>query len=1344
MGMSCSIVPQVRNSKGELSDSRLFMDLLSFNSNNRDAAREQYLITKNPEFTGRVGNKVKLDEFGEPLLSDLLKHTDLNKFISIRQVVEALNKKIGYFDRKGNTKYHEDTYENYDSLMSTASNFNNHSEYSKDYMAKVDRVSVDGNTKLTIKVEPRTRKNTLEFRKAEYNYNLNRKLRDILKQKGISIGALSNLEQRMGINGVSDFDRASRTADGLIELIRIAKGYKGEQALPEEFAHCALEMLDSPLKERLLSLIINQRLAREILGEEYDRYNELYKGDAEKLATEAAGKLLAKHFLEGQEIPSKPYKSLLTRIIDAIKNMFGKLSSLDIRTAMVEADKEAGKLAKAILGGTLTDRMDIKNINRTGQLFQVLNESTSKAREVLEKIIETEVKRYKIYSGRGEKSEGFTKKQKDLIYDLQDKLQSHSEALGIYMFVENASDTLSQILTRIEAESYDLLSTKEKAILLRNIRNYIFSYSNIIQTIRDAVKENQDELNEDAISKVNELAITISELYSRYNNLAFPLFAEFLKPYMGEEIVVPFGKDKGKVITVEELLKSADKDITIFDRWLDSMADSSDFLLKGIDSVVKDRKEDARLATIDMHKRLQAALIKLEQAGVKDTSWMYERDAEGNKTGNYISEVNQAEFKKRRDQMYRDLQEKYGDNMTDKEYQAYRREVSQWYRENVEKRNNEWQPKLSIYANEAFSNLNEAQLEYYHTIMGIKQEVDEKLPPNRTKPLGIVTIRKDLLERLKVSGSITAGSRQIWENSKDLLIRRSDDIDSATRTTLKDFEGNEVKYLPIFYTSLKEGESYNDVSEDTTSTMLAYVAMANDYAAMNEVVDILEVGRDLLKEREVQETIANKGLIERMQAFGTTVESKLTKGKGESKFLARLNDFYDMQIYGRYMKDEGTIGKSEVDVGKTANLINRVTALNSLAFNLLAGISNIGTGIVMMNIESISGEYFTAKDNLIADKIYSANIMQYLAELGDRVKTSKLALWYEKFNVRQDYEGEIRNTEYDKKTWASRLANESALFVLQNCGEHWIQGRTSLALANTIKMKSPDGKIVSLWDAMEVVYTDPNNKKLGANLQVKEGYTKEDGTEFTNDDIKRFTRKTAAINQRLHGIYNKLDKNALQKLGIGRMAMMYRKYLRPSYNRRFRGITYNFELQEWTEGYYHTAGRFMGQLIKELRQGQFNLSTNYKNLDQREKYNIKRALTEVVTFLALGLLLGALDDLPDDEDNWAINMAEYQARRLFTEVGALTPTPLILNEAGKLLRTPAAGIVTIEGVLNLVGLFNPNNYETFNGEDAIIKSGRYKGKSKATKLFWESPLFPFHRTIYRGLHPDEMTNYFKK
>lgn len=46
-------------------------------------------------------------------------------------------------------------------------------------------------------------------------------------------------------------------------------------------------------------------------------------------------------------------------------------------------------------------------------------------------------------------------------------------------------------------------------------------------------------------------------------------------------------------------------------------------------------------------KELQGATIKLEQAGVKNTDWMFERDSKDNLTGNYISEINQGLFKEK-------------------------------------------------------------------------------------------------------------------------------------------------------------------------------------------------------------------------------------------------------------------------------------------------------------------------------------------------------------------------------------------------------------------------------------------------------------------------------------------------------------------------------------------------------------------------------------------------------------------------------------------------------------------------------------------------------------------------
>lgn len=368
-----------------------------------------------------------------------------------------------------------------------------------------------------------------------------------------------------------------------------------------------------------------------------------------------------------------------------------------------------------------------------------------------------------------------------------------------------------------------------------------------------------------------------------------------------------------------------------------------------------------------------------------------------------------------------------------------------------------------------------------------------------------------------------------------------------------------------------------------------------------------------------------------------------------------------------------------------------MTALNTLALSVMSGVSNVTTGKVMMRIESFSGEFFSEKNTIVADREYGRAMPAFLAEIGNRVKTSKLALWSELFNVFQEYEKDVREVNFDRKTWFSRMGNSSTLFVTSNAGEHWMQHRTSLALADRYKMKAPDGKIVSLWDAMEVVYIDPSNKKLGAKLQVKQGYTKEDGTEFTKDDIIRFSRKTAAINQRMHGIYNKLDMSAVQRLAIGRMGAMFRKWIKPALNRRFEPVTYNFDIEAWTEGYYRTTARFFFQLAKELKEGQFALAANWNNLTNTEKANIRRAATEVGHLLAVALILGLIDWSDDRDRPWLVKMAEYQARRLYTELGSMVPGPQMLKEGLRIVKSPAAGVNTIEDTLNLINLMNPYN-----------------------------------------------------
>ena len=1345
MSRNCAIIPQVRNNRDQVVDSRLFKDLLAYTGNNRTEATRLYLITKSSEFIKNWNPKLTLDENNEPTLRSLLQKTNIKDVIPESKVLERLNREIGYYKRgMDRPALWVNSDENYQKLLQKAISFNQTSDFRDDYVAKITKIQDTESPRIFIgiKVEKRNKVNSIEADKMAYNANLNSRLRDILAAKGITIGALTDLEKRLGINGVTDFDVARTAANGMIEMIRLANGIEGEKALPEEFAHFAIEAMgESPLINRLINNLSSSGLIGEILGDEYETYNTLYKGDTAKLAKEAAGKLLAKHLLKSEPIGQKPYKNLLERVISAIKSFFKTINVNQIQKAIYEADKDFGRLARDILNGRMDEEISIDNI-KSSDLFYQTNERIQRDRKVLQNIINNELKRLKIYEKRNPNSQ-FSTNQRLLIDRLEMELYDNNEIEGIYSFLDNALEELQKVSYRLELlRDTPATNVNERASVLRDVRNYMYSYKNIIEDIRKALvdEERYDDNRYGQRVRVllNDTSNLLGDLFVKYNSVSMPLFVDFIKPFVGENIMIPFGKFKGKVIKAEDLVKMADKDISFFDRWLDSMADSSDYMLKVMDQAVKKSKEQARSRTIDVMKQLQAATIKLEKAGIKNTDWMFERDSKGNLSGNYISEINQALFKEKVREMFKSLNEKYGKNPVGENAEKYKKERQAWFDANMEIVNGKKVPKMSIYGNKQYQRLNAAQKEYYDTVMNIKSQLDSYLPEKYTTLTNAVKIRKDLLERVKSSDGVRSGAKQIWKSIKDEFIRRTDDVDFGDRATVKDFEGNEVQTLPIYFTKLKEGESANDLSTDIVSTLTAYAAMANDFDEMNKVIDVLELGRDLLRERQVIQTQGGKPLVEKFKAVGREVESKLTKEGEATRFVQRLNDFFEMQVYGRYMADEGTFGKTNIDKGKVANFVNRVTSMNNLALNVLSGISNIATGKVMMRIESFAGEFFNEKNTITADRIYGQSLPAYLAEIGNRVKTSKLALWDELFNVMQEYEQDVREVNFDRKTWFSRMFGTSTLFFMNNAGEHWMQNRTSLALADAYKMKAPNGKIVSLWDAMEVVPIDKNNKKLGAKLQLKQGYKKADGSDFTQDDIIKFSRRSAAINQRMHGIYNKADRSAVQRLAIGRMGMMFRKWIKPSLNRRFKSASYNYDLDAWTEGYYRTSGRFLLQLARDLRETQFNIAARWNELTSTEKANIKRALTETGHFLAVMAIIGLIEWSDDRDRPWLVRMTEYQMRRLYTELGAMIPGKSMISEGLKIIKSPAAGVNTIENILDLTKLLNPWNYTD------VIQSGRYEGHSTAYKLFFESPVIPMNRTIYRGLHPETGIPFFKQ
>ena len=93
----------------------------------------------------------------------------------------------------------------------------------------------------------------------------------------------------------------------------------------------------------------------------------------------------------------------------------------------------------------------------------------------------------------------------------------------------------------------------------------------------------------------------------------------------------------------------------------------------------------------------------------------------------------------------------------------------------------------------------------------------------------------------------------------------------------------------------------------------------------------------------------------------------------------------------------------------------------------------------------------------------------------------------------QDHEYNLKGIDSKRKTRTGQLMKSNTLFFINHAGEHWLQTRMTLALANRIKLKDENGNEINLYEAYEI---------KGNNLKLKKGLVKADtGEAFTETDL---------------------------------------------------------------------------------------------------------------------------------------------------------------------------------------------------------------------------------------------------
>ncbi|CAJ0592308.1 unnamed protein product, partial [Cylicocyclus nassatus] len=1024
-------------------------------------------------------------------------------------------------------------------------------------MLSITRMREDDNGNPTVVTErvPATPNNVREARRQQAYADLNERLRYILQRVGVGVGKLSAddiiayAENSLSVHGITDFDTAKVLANGLLEMVKISEGAQGEAALPEEFAHVAIAMLgyENPLVRRLIDALSNDEEAlRQAFDGEYDLYETIYEkqgGDwRTKIVEEAAGKLVAKQLLYNAE-PKSKFRQLISRVVEAIKGLFRRITRRSLEDAIFESEQISSKLAKDLLSGRLLDQMSLDNVSQSGEFYKAVKD-ISDAKGIIEELIKIETKRAQIYQkrlGYNQKklreSESNTATLSNL-RNLKRALKNDKTEEAVLKYLESTLDFLQRTEITLDSKVNSGAPANVLAGSLNVLRDTLFSNFKALDAIQQALNEGKITDAGNLQSTIDTVTGVVNRFFSKYKRISNTLFEGMLADVYGDEgITFTVGKNKGKHVSIHELATQGETHmLSGVSRWINSMADQDDPVLQAFDSVVRKAKFLARQSQNEYAHRLAEAIEKLHKdTGSLDQTFMFEYK-DGHKTGKFLS------------------------------------------------------------AKEA-EKLPEAQKKFYDEMMAIKHEVDKLLPQHRVKKNGIIMVRKDTMQRVKdangVSAKFTAWKQGFWNS----LVSTADE-EYENEGVRVDFEGNRVDMLPVKYILKGKSESYDDMTDDVASAMMAYVGMATEHNEMNKVINTLENARFASMERNINKVGVRKPM-EYVEYGDTKYSQPFTIKQAKTAVQICLDDFLSMHVYGHLRKDSVVdIRGHKVSVGKVVDKINMATTYSQMALNINQRISNITTGATQIFIQTAGRDYYNAKDVIWASKIYMKESADRLAETGSDASHNKLSLFNERFDIGQKRNDASLKKKYGKSR-LTKIFNTNLLFAGLEMGEDYLSSTTGLALARNTKLKL-NGKEINLYDAYEVAYTDEANKD-GAYLRMKSGVTKVDGSEFTREDELNFSKTCAGINFRLQGIYNVDDRAAIQQYPAGALVMMYRKWIAPSLKRRYGGARYNELLGQEEEGYYVTFFNLAKNIITGGEANIHSLRVNWDNLTDYEK-----------------------------------------------------------------------------------------------------------------------------------------------
>ena len=416
-----------------------------------------------------------------------------------------------------------------------------------------------------------------------------------------------------------------------------------------------------------------------------------------------------------------------------------------------------------------------------------------------------------------------------------------------------------------------------------------------------------------------------------------------------------------------------------------------------------------------------------------------------------------------------------------------------------------------------------------------------------------------------------------------------------------------------------------------------------------------------------------------------------------------------------------------------------------------------GIGVTYMNKEEyVRYREATELEDLLSDR-QKAKFNEFKAEiLKDANKTKDYAWWRKDFLTEFIYiwcSKEAKNAEQDEEVTMTDKARREFLNNREQNRKRYIEE----------------------FNAKKDMYSQ---LELGADgyMSFVEGSDFAKLDERLTDDGKmskatalcgNFTERVRKVNNKIHGVYNKMGQAYVERYWFGGLLMQYHKHLPMGIVKHFRARGYYNETRGTVEkGMAQSLIDFVNLDMRKVAADagwnrdecnamqalQFHLKHSFDYLCQirdtwavipeYERDNIRRNLSDLLGTIAgvvgvIGLKAYAGDD--DDDSGLLYNIALYECDRLASEVFLYNPIGL-WTESKSLMSTPVAAESIIQDGINSIinitsWLLNPDDTNLY------YQSGRFAGRNKLS-VYLERRI-PIYNGI-RGFFDTPANNHYYK